>query len=246
MGSGHNGISARLYNSWGWALGAEFQVDTSGSTSLFEPEVTALANGGFVVSWADWNGVDIKARIFDSAGSAAGAEFRLNTNVAGTQDGADITALANGGFVAAWRTTDSTRTAAPSGQGAIFDASGVRVGAEFLVNTKRRTDNMIPATTALAPAVASSSPGRPEFCAGRQQRAVKAQYSLLVLESGLRVPRQHAGRRHPARSGVDRKRRRLVVAWTNSSSQDGSGFSIKAQAFDSAGASSAPRCWSTR
>ena len=45
MGNGHNGINARLYNQRGWELTSDFQVNTTGSTSLFEPVVTALSNG---------------------------------------------------------------------------------------------------------------------------------------------------------------------------------------------------------
>ncbi|HET9639166.1 MAG TPA: hypothetical protein VFP12_08155 [Allosphingosinicella sp.] len=239
MGSGHNGISARLYNSLGSALGAEFQVDTSNSTSLFEPVVTALANGGFVISWSDWNGVDVKARLYDSAGSALGAEFRLNTNVNGTQDGADLTALANGGFVAAWRTTDSGADGSGEAVKAqIFDSSGARVGAEFLVNGQTSNGQLEPSITALAGGGFVITWMSRDPAQDGSNGAVKGQ---IFTASGTKL----GGEFLVNTQAADMQRDAVVtgtpdggfvVAWTNySSSQDGSGLSIKAQAFDSAG-----------
>ena len=131
----NKGINARLFSPSGIPLGDEFKVNLSAG-SHFSSDVVALAGGGFVVSWDEWNGFDRKAQIYNDAGERVGAVITLNTNTAYAQEYGDMVALAGGGFVATWRTTD------PSADGnrdavkaQIFDAEGGRIGGEFLVNS---------------------------------------------------------------------------------------------------------------
>ena len=239
-GSGSDGISARMFDRSGGPVGGEFKVDTSGSTSLFEPEITALENGGFVISWADWDGFEVKARLYDANGFPAGAEFTINANTNGTQDSADITALASGGFVATWRTTD----AAADGSGEavkaqIFAANGARVGGEFLVNSHKPDGQYDPSITALAGGGFVITWATRDPAQDGSSGAVKGQ---IFDASGARV----GGEFLVNTEAADIQREAVVtgtpdggfvVAWTNySSSQDGSSLAIKAQAFDAAGA----------
>jgi len=240
MSGGNDGISARIFNRYGAPVGGEFQVDTSGSTSLFAPAVTALANGGFVVSWDDWNGNDVKARIYDSTGFPAGAEFTLNASTASTQDSSDLVALANGGFVATWRTTDGAADGSGEAVKAqIFSATGVRVGAEFLVNTQKVDAQYDPSITALTGGGFVITWATRDPAQDGNSGAVKGQ---IFSASGVKVGGEFLVNTQAA--DIQREAKvtgtpdgGFLVAWTNySSSQDGSGFAIKAQAFDSAGA----------
>ncbi len=79
-------------------------------------KVTALANGGFVVTWedvsglgGDASGVSVRAQVFDANGVKVGGEILVNTATAGDQDDRAITALANGGFVITWDDTSGAR-----------------------------------------------------------------------------------------------------------------------------------------
>ncbi|HEY7382663.1 MAG TPA: calcium-binding protein [Beijerinckiaceae bacterium] len=98
------------------------------------PVVAALSDGRFVVAWeqhtAAFDSHDIRARIFNGNGTPAGAEFVVNTTLAGNQRAPDIAALAGGGFVIAWEhfsgTNDDIRARA-------FNAAGSALGAEFVV-----------------------------------------------------------------------------------------------------------------
>ncbi|HEX8262981.1 MAG TPA: cadherin repeat domain-containing protein, partial [Allosphingosinicella sp.] len=237
---GSDGIKAQMYNSWGWPVGSEFQVDSAFTGSMFTPVVAALANGGFVISWADSNGFNIKAQIFDSAGSPVGDNFTLNANTSGSQDSADITALANGGFVATWTTQDSSADGSGEAVKAqVFSATGARVGGEFLVNSQAAEGQYDASVTALAGGGFVITWATRDPAQDGSSGAVKGQ---IFNSSGAKV----GGEFLVNTAAADIQREAVVtgtpdggfvVAWTNySSSQDGSGFAIKAQAFDSAGA----------
>jgi hypothetical protein len=104
-----NEIRGQLLNSDGSPLGNDFRVNTSlGDEAAFRPEITALADGRFVVTWEDRkNGLDkdgdaIHAQVFNADGTKSGSEFLINTTTKGSQERPAITALADGRFVVAW------------------------------------------------------------------------------------------------------------------------------------------------
>lgn len=80
-------IVARRYDAQGGAVGNEFQVDAGGQVCS-SPDVCSREDGGFSIVWnqnvsgEDW---DIYTRSYDAAGSALGAAFRVNVDLAGKQ-----------------------------------------------------------------------------------------------------------------------------------------------------------------
>ena len=145
----HSGdVRAQIFNPSGHKVGAEFVVNTTTTGAQDTPSITALANGGFVVTWHDKTSTsgDIKAQIFGAGGSKAGSEFVVNTTTKSTQTTPSITALADGGFVVTW--VDSSHVAgdksgsAVSGQ--IFAADGSKTGGGFLVNAITNSDQNAP------------------------------------------------------------------------------------------------------
>jgi Ca2+-binding RTX toxin-like protein len=158
-GSGAGGVKAQLFDAAGARVGGEFLVNTATANAQVPTAVTALASGGFVVAWTDSSlqGGDAaigsaKAQVFDAAGARVGGEFLLNTTTAGAQTETVLAALPNGGFVAAW--VDGSRTGGDTSSKAVraqlFDASGAKIGPEFLVNTATGNDQHKPAVTVLA------------------------------------------------------------------------------------------------
>ena len=152
------GVNARLFSALGAPVDIEFQVNTTTSSSQFEPRVAALANGSFVVVWQDnsASGFDdsnsaIRGQVFDAAGGMVGSEFLVNTAIANGQTDADVTALPDGGFFVVWR--DGSETGGDTLVGAIrgqrFDEAGNRVGGELLINQIPTGDQRHPAVTAL-------------------------------------------------------------------------------------------------
>ena len=81
--------------------GAEFLVNTATAGSQSDPAVTALAGGGFVVTWTDESlslgdasATSIKAQLFDVAGARVGSEFLVNSQILGGQQASTVTAWA--------------------------------------------------------------------------------------------------------------------------------------------------------
>lgn len=72
-GSNTNGseIRAQIFNSDGSKFANEFQINAETIGAQFEPNVTAVNNGGFVVTWVerDGAGADVHAKIFDADGN---------------------------------------------------------------------------------------------------------------------------------------------------------------------------------
>jgi len=176
------GIYAQRYDASGVAQGNEFKVNTYTTFDQYHSSVTALSNGGFVVSWAslqDGSGLGIYAQRYDAGGIAQSSEFKVNTYTTIDQYDASITALTGGGFVVTWSSTGQDN----SGLGIYaqrYDVNGgIAQGAEFKVNT---------------------------FITGDQTNA-----SIIALNGGG-----------------------FVVTWT-SSGQDGSGAGIYAQRYNALG-----------
>jgi Ca2+-binding RTX toxin-like protein len=141
--SGTYEIKAQMFGRDGSHIGGEFQVDSVGDTSgVFEPRVTGLADGKFLISW-DERG-DVKAQMFDPDGARIGGIVNLNTTAA--HGYGDVIALASGGFVATWRATGYDWDV----RAQIFDASGAKVGGEFLTHSSTSNTQNTPGGTALA------------------------------------------------------------------------------------------------
>jgi YD repeat-containing protein len=146
------GIYGRRYDASG-AAGPEFRVNTYTTGIQFNPAVAAVADGGFVVAWQslaqDGSGWGVYAQRYDASGAAAGPEFRVNTHTASDQSQPAVAAVADGGFVVAWRSWVQDG----SGWGVYaqrYDASGAAAGPEFRVNTHTTDDQSQPAVAAAA------------------------------------------------------------------------------------------------
>ncbi|GAB1459276.1 hypothetical protein MASR2M50_10500 [Thauera sp.] len=110
VSSGQDGSSGGIYGQRfannGEALGGEFRVNTLGNGDQSWPQIAALSDGGFVVSWQDSAGNDGSgwgnfAQRFDAAGNAQGGQFVVNTTTSSTQYHANVAGY-DGGFAAVW------------------------------------------------------------------------------------------------------------------------------------------------
>ncbi|WP_230534671.1 hypothetical protein, partial [Microvirga roseola] len=104
-GSGY-GIYQQRYDSAGTAVDGEQQVNTYTTDGQSLPDVTALADGGWVVSWRsdgqDGSGTGIYQQLYDATGTAVGGEQQVNSYTTSTQDESRVTALSDGGWVVTW------------------------------------------------------------------------------------------------------------------------------------------------
>ncbi|MCK6376254.1 MAG: PKD domain-containing protein, partial [Zoogloea sp.] len=102
-------VRGQRYTAGGVAVGAEFVVTTPDITSNQEqwPHVTALNNGGFVVTWDSSGGllndyIDVWGQQFDAAFNKVDGPIRFGQVTSSVQVHAVVAPLAGDNFVAVW------------------------------------------------------------------------------------------------------------------------------------------------
>ena len=137
----------------------EFDANTTTLNTQSDPHVAAFADGSYVVVWtsdgqAGGYAEEIVARLFNADGTPRSAEFTVNTYHDHYENRADVTVLADGGFMVAWTQLDQ------NGYGVFaqrYDANGARLtldgsagGAVVQINDTTARDQYWPEITALA------------------------------------------------------------------------------------------------
>ncbi len=163
--SSEEAIRGRVFNADGTPVNTtDFLINTATFTSQFQPVITALPGGGFVVAWTDTSGsvgdtfgFAVRGRVFNADGTPVNTtDFVINTATANNQSEPVIEALSGGGFVVAW--TDLSETGGDTSLGAIrgrlFDANGNPLSVngstdDFLINTTTEGNQVAPKITAL-------------------------------------------------------------------------------------------------
>jgi hypothetical protein len=108
--------------------------DASADEAL--PHVAALADGGFVVTWTDEVGLDIRAAVYNVFGNFVQGNILVNFfNQQGGQFNQDVTALPDGGFIVAWEDDFAGVFRAQR-----FDEAGHLVGTPFAWNNQATFD----------------------------------------------------------------------------------------------------------
>ena len=96
-------IRAQIFEANGTPSGPELTLASSG----INPSVTALTNGGFVLTWETFTAV--RAQVFNPDGTVAGTALNVSpTSVQATLS--DVAALSSGGFAVAWQDSRTTGT----------------------------------------------------------------------------------------------------------------------------------------
>ncbi|WP_207238451.1 calcium-binding protein [Pseudomonas sp. GW458-11-11-14-TSB1] len=132
-------VYAQLFNAAGVKVGAETRVNTTTPGNQEEPNVTALTDGGYLVTWAGQGTGDVNgifAQLFNASGVKVGTETRINTVTTGNQLFAQVTTLADGGYVVAWESSVANGQVDVYTQR--FDANGNKVSSltgDALANT---------------------------------------------------------------------------------------------------------------
>ncbi len=98
-------IVARIFDNDGNEVVADFLVNTTTASIQAEPDVTALMDGGFLVTWQSGapGARDILAQRFDSDGNKVGEEFLVHmSNTVGDQFDSAAAGLTDGDLVITW------------------------------------------------------------------------------------------------------------------------------------------------
>ncbi len=136
-GSG-SGIYAQRYDASGAPRGLEFRVNSYTTGEQVWPAVASDAGGPFVVAWEsldqDGSGFGVFAQRYDASGTPRGGELQVNLYTPSNQFAPAAASDAGGNFVVAWESLnqdgDSYGVFAQR-----YDATGLRRGGEFQVNT---------------------------------------------------------------------------------------------------------------
>lgn len=106
-GSGY-GIFFKLYDNSGNEIVGETQVNDQHTSTQWQSEVTALDDGGFVITFtdnqssSDGSGASAWAQQYDKYGAVIQENFLVNITTAGAQQNTVLTGLENGDFAIAW------------------------------------------------------------------------------------------------------------------------------------------------
>ena len=140
------GIFGQRFNVLGTPQGSEFRVNSYTTDVQVLPHVASDPNGNFVVVWQDQDGSasGVFGRRFNAFGAPLGTEFRVNSYTTSVQRRAAVVAAANGSFVVVW--ASGGQDGSSEGIfGQRFNAAGVPQGAEFLVNSHTAAIQTYPA-----------------------------------------------------------------------------------------------------
>ncbi|MBR0556589.1 type I secretion C-terminal target domain-containing protein [Ciceribacter sp. L1K23] len=133
----NEGIYQQRYGADGVRVGAETRVNTYTTQNQRYCEVTALADGGWLVTWQsfgqDGSSDGIYQQRFDASGARSGAETLVNTRTQSAQADSQVTTLADGGWVVTWSSTGAILSETTIVQQR-FTADGGRYGGEVLVS----------------------------------------------------------------------------------------------------------------
>jgi hypothetical protein len=223
-------------------LSLEFVANTYSTGSQSAPDVASDGKGAFVVVW-DSIGEDgdldgIFGQRFSPTGARADIEFGVNTYTTGSQFAARIAMNRTGDFVVVW--TGAGQDGGATGIfGQRFGPLGIKVGAEFPVNTY---------TTGLQgePAVAIDDAG--DFVVvwsssgqdGSGYGVFAQRFAASGTKSGSEIPvnTYTTADQHEPVVAMD-EAGNFTVVWS-SSGQDGDGEGVFGQRFEAAGGKRGP------
>ncbi|MBB1250527.1 hypothetical protein H2O14_18965 [Rhizobium sp. G21] len=131
------GIFQQLYNADGTKNGAEVQVNTTTIGNQIMPNITALAAGGYVMSWTqasdDMSSGVVYSQMFDDTGAKIGSEHSHAVSGKGAVD-SQVSGLADGGYVVTWANQQASGSIATGVFAQIYNADGTERGAEVTVS----------------------------------------------------------------------------------------------------------------
>jgi len=151
-------VHARTYDATGQAQGNDVQVANIVSYhNNFFQSLAALPGGGYVITWTeDGDTGGVKSKImgqrYAADGTEVGSRFQVNTDLTYDAAQSSVTTLDGGGFIVTWRSAvpgvGPNYFQAGDIYAQVFDASGQKVGGEFLVNTVTSLGQDLPVVTA--------------------------------------------------------------------------------------------------
>lgn len=235
------GVYAQRYSAAGAALGSEFRVNSTLANVQRYSTVAMDSSGDFVITWTslqqDGDNYGIFAQRYNSSGVPQGGEIQVNTYTTGPQVYSRVAMDANGNFVVTWESAqDGISSFGIYGQR--FNASGVKQGAEFRVNTyttnHQRSSTVAMDSTGNFVVTWSSELQEGGGLSAYGVYAQRYNTAGVVQGSEFRVNVQTTDQQRYSAVTMDADGD-FVVTWNSYGSQDGDTSGIFARTYDSAG-----------
>ncbi|NGX62492.1 MAG: hypothetical protein K940chlam9_01991, partial [Chlamydiae bacterium] len=231
------GIYGQRYASSGVKSGVEFQINTYTTSDQGYPSVAPLNDGGFVVTWhssgQDGDSYGIYGQRYESSGVKNGAEFQVNTYTTSIQRDPSVAPLNDGGFVVTWESSGQDGDSYGV-YGQKYDSSGVKSGVEFQVNTYTTSNQRDPSAAPLNDGgfvVTWESSGQD----GDSYGVYGQRYASSGAKSGAEFQiNTYTTNNQSDPSAAPLNDGGFVVTW-ESLAQDGDGYGIYGQRYDSSG-----------
>ena len=224
------GIFGQRFDSTGFKVGDEFQVNTY-SIGLQEHPRVAAGDQGFVVVWESWEqdgfGEGVFGQRFDATGAKIGPEFQVNSYTTGNQRGPAVAMNSAGDFLVVWE-SDGEDGDKSGVFGQFFYSAGGKMNGEFRVHAETAGDQL-GGTVVVDPRGGfltlwnGSGPGDDSGVFGRRYDA-----SGAPVGSSFLINTYTTGAQGGPVAAVN-ARGGFAVAWV---AQDGDGVGIFGQLFD--------------
>lgn len=134
-------LVGRAFGANGSPQAGNFAVSSYTSGDQRYPRVAVKDDGAFVVVWRsdgsegdDQTSNSIQARRFAAGGAPLGSAFQVNTDTLASEGSPDVALASDGSFMAVWEVTGPSANTTDL-RARRFDAAGVALGGETLVNT---------------------------------------------------------------------------------------------------------------
>lgn len=108
-GDGSAAVVAQVFDAAGTKVGSEILVNTTTLNTQWQPDIAALANGGFAIAFTDFSatggdtsGRAVRMQVFNADATRSGGELLVNTNTFQNQDLGVVTQLNSGAIAVAW------------------------------------------------------------------------------------------------------------------------------------------------
>jgi hypothetical protein len=210
---------------------------TAGATTADGAQPVGMdAYGNFVVVWSsagqDGDGWGVYGQRLDAGGMPRGGEFRINTTTAGDQNHPAVAVARDGSFLVIWQSQGQDGDGWGI-YGRRYDASGNPVGGEFQVNTTTAGDQANPSV---------ATDGQGDYVVTWQSRGqdgdgwgvyARRYNAAGALGGEVQVNSSTTGDQENARVAMSSDGTSVVV-W-QSHGQDGDGWGIFGQRYDSTG-----------
>ena len=123
-----------------------FRVNAQTAGNQYHPAIASLSDGGYIITWHSPDNTastGVFAQRFTASGDYNGPNFQVNTHTTLDQGNMTTAGFPNGQFIIVWHSQDQDG----SNKGVyaqLYDASAVRIGTEFQVNSYTANDQMNP------------------------------------------------------------------------------------------------------